>query len=51
MSRRERPRGWLFTDLKGQERIGQFVDTRLLRFKVVLWHRPIRRLLRWLWVR
>lgn len=41
-----RPRGWLTADVRGQERVGQYVDTLLLRLKVRLFFRPWRRFLR-----
>lgn len=41
-----RPSGWLTADMTGQARVGQYVDTLLLRLKVRLFYRPVRRFFR-----
>lgn len=36
----------MFEDKRGEERIGQYVDTLFLRLKVLLWYRRWRRIKR-----
>jgi hypothetical protein len=41
-----RRKGWLTMEFEGVDRVAQYVDTMLLRMKVLLWHRRWRRMKR-----
>jgi hypothetical protein len=32
---------WMFAEMSGQDRMKQFVRTRLLHLKTILWYRPV----------